>query len=614
MRRLLTVLIISIILAIALFVLAFIYIDFSGHTGFCYDLMKGDKFFGSVRVDKYVTEDKVVYKSSSAYPFTTDYASISEKLFLKKRTFMPVKFIKEEEGAKGSKRVTLLVQKEDRTDFLFLEHPRFIALEGFETGEKTMVFSPEDIMLYMPVISRYNFWKKGAQFFEVMIPTDEVLPPIRDKIEVRYLKDEYLPIMGRRVEAESFSVTARTIPEAKVFVSKYTHRVLALEIPSRSLRFTLTSFIESPGKRFIPIVSKVISALAPGGEEALDKELAEGALPKKEAPALKKESQKAKEVFFESEKILLAGRMWMPEGEGAFPAVIFVPKDGPMKNGEIYLINSLGEFLSSQGFIMLSFDRPGRGKSQSALTILNDEKRVQNITGAISFLEKNPSVRANSINLIGYEGGGYLALKAAKTRPSVSSCILLEMPLARTEKSIMDKPSAENLQALLSSGGFGPPEEDFMKTVLEKVHNHLKGVTGSKEDFKVFMSTKVPLKEYRDFIARRAYDEVLSFERPLLLIFGKDNKYFDPQASDELKKELSKKPYSSKVAVFRNLGPFMLTAAEKENSWSFSVNKDVLELVKNWLNERGTQVKPEEPKELPAATPKEENNPPQENI
>jgi esterase/lipase len=611
MRKLVVILFISVVFAIFLVVLAFFYVDLSGHKGFRYDLLKEGRFFGSIRVDRYITEDKVIYKGTAEYPYSLEYPVVNEKLSLKKKTMTPLKFVEEADGGKGQKRLTLLAQEGEKTDFLFLEHPKFITLKGFETGEKTMVFFPTDLMLYMPIMEKYNFWKKGTQSFEVMIPVSEPIPPIRDKVEVTYLKDEYIPVMGRRMEAESFAIGAKTLPTAKIFLSKYTHRILALEIDKMNLRFVLVSFIESP-KRIKPAVDKFISIfnLRKAGGESPPAEAplsGRGGLPEEATPPADtkgSEQVTTKEIFFKSGSLILSGKLWVPEGKGPFPAALIIPKDGPFTKGQQYLFNSLGKFLSASGFIIMVFDSPGQGKSQGSFVELSDEKRIQNIIAAVSYLEGHPAVEKKAINLIGYEGGGYLALKAASSLPFVRTGIILGVPEGFTKSDFFQGPSKENIQVLLNACGIGPADEKYMETITKKTQDCFMEVARSSENFSFFMGVRTPLKEYREFMARRPYETILSSDKPLLLIFGKDDKRFNLQAVEGLKESLEKKDHRDKVAVFRNLDTYMGRMEMYDDSWGFTVNKDVLDLIGNWIRKNGIYIE-EEPPSVEAGEPAE---------
>ena len=76
---------------------------------------------------------------------------------------------------------------------------------------------------------------------------------------------------------------------------------------------------------------------------------------------------------------MLSGRLWVPVGKGPFPAVLLVPRAGPMVGGEKELLDSIGEILSDAGNVAFIFDSPGQGKSQGGFIGLDDRKRIRNI-------------------------------------------------------------------------------------------------------------------------------------------------------------------------------------------------------------------------------------------
>ncbi len=600
MKKLIATVFLLSVLAVLLVILAFLYLDLAGHKVLLYEAHEDGRLLGVVKVDRYVTEDKIVYKSSAEYPFSLGYPSIAAKLFLKKYVLTPLKFTEDAAGVKGQKRMTLIVQNEDRTDLLFLEHPRFIALKGYETGEKTMLFSPLDIMLYMPVMEKYNYWKKGAQFFEVMIPTGEALPPMRDKLEVRYLKDEYIPIMGRRVEADSFRLRANALPDARIFMAKYSRRVLMLEVPGRKFRFELVGYNRGPGEkmqllieRSTMLIEKVKALISGGGEKGSDGKIEEKTVAVTAKMAEKTLPQKSAEVFFESRGLILSGRLWTPPGSGKFPAVLLLPKDGPLTTGEESMLNALAEAISSRGFAALVFDRSGQGKSQGAFSGNDDEKNIRDITAAVSYLENSPGVRRSSISIIGHEGGGYLGLKAAEVKDTVRSCVILGIPSSFEKHMLSGKDAAKDaLRKLLAARGFGDFTGDYMEKVAGVTREHLQRIITSSETVSYFMGITLPEKEYRDFIERKPYETILSFQRPLLFIVARDDSYFDPKVVDNMKASLPARNKSGRIVEFRILGPNAGLMAEKEGNWTFVANSDLVTLTDKWLRKNG--VAPEE--------------------
>lgn len=574
MKKLIVFVVISAICIVILITLAFLYIAFTGHKSCDYNLYRGGRLLGTAKVDRYVTEDKIVYKNKIECPYFLEYPLSNQKLSIKRRTMMPLQYTEESIGAKGATQLTSLTQTENKTSLLFVKCPSFFTLKDFETGEKTMIFSPYNVMLYMPLMDLYNFWKKGTQFFEVIIPTGEAMPVLRDKVKIQYLNDEYIPVLGRRIEAECFAIRSKAVPETIIRLSKYTHSLLSVEIKEKNTRFVITGL----HRRFEKLFSKLATAIPAAG--SLDISTVPPPLTEKppEDPSLSTGSGpeqaplKQQEVFFEMENLMLSGRLWIPEGKGPFPAVILVPEDGPMTNGEYSLFESLGRSLSSSGAAVLDFDNPGQGKSQGNFRELDDEKRIRNIKAAFSFLEKHPLIDGGKITLIGHRGGGYLAIKAAEKSPSILSCIALGMPLEQ-----------ETMPQTISVPGFGRFDDKYMETIQEIMESKLTEIRNSSEDFLFFMGKKLPFKAYREYLERKPYETAVAFKKPLLMIFGKDDRGFRPRQVQNLKSLLTEKEISIKIAVFGSLGPYMGKMERAGRNWRFTPNEEVIQLIKDWV-------------------------------
>ncbi|MDD5634079.1 MAG: hypothetical protein PHW46_02250, partial [Candidatus Omnitrophica bacterium] len=173
MKKLIASLIIAAFLSVVLMVFAFVYIDLSDHKWFVYEVFIGKRPVGSVRIDKYVTEDKVVYKASAEYVSPIDYPAILEKLIFKRKSMAFQKFTKQSKGARGQNNLALFGQDAGKINFLLLKHPEFLSLPNVSSNKSILVFSPKDISTYTPILGEYNFWQKGAQFFDVLLLFDD---------------------------------------------------------------------------------------------------------------------------------------------------------------------------------------------------------------------------------------------------------------------------------------------------------------------------------------------------------------------------------------------------------------------------------------------------------
>lgn len=593
MKKLIVLLVFIAVASILLFMLAFYYIDFSVHWSATYEALQKGKKSGIVKVDRYVTEDKVIYKSRSEMPYALSYVSNNEKLFLKKGSLLPVKFIEESGVGRKTSRLISLVQKEDKTDYLYQEHPRFFLMKDFETGEKTMLFLPYDIMTYMPIMEKYNYWKKGTQYFEVLTPLEDAMPPMRDKIGVSELGDEYISIMGRKVEAEAFAVKGRGLPETKITLSKYGHHILSLDIKSTDTMYIMTAYAEDPARRIGDMVALALRSLkkkmvfrAEGSKKASSEEIVTEA--EKEEPLVAGIAnaalpEKHKDVFIESGGLILSGKIWAPEGDGPFPAILFITKDGPLTNGELMLVRAYGEQLSAAGYVLMAFDDPGQGKSQGNMMDTDDDNRIKNVLAAVSFLYNNPLVNKDAITLIGHKGGAYLALEAAKKSESVSCCITLAIPLDPDKPDSSRKTLRDKIQIQVEEEGLGPFDGTYMDTVAMKLEKHREDVMMSTEGLIYFMGTKLPVNAYRKYLGRKPFRSILALDKPLLLVFGKNDRGADPVALDALRKAIFGIKTPIKIATFNYIGKYMGKMAEQGDGWVFVPDNNVLDMIKEWL-------------------------------
>lgn len=126
-------------------------------------------------------------------------------------------------------------------------------------------------------------------------------------------------------------------------------------------------------------------------------------------------SQK-EEVTFKTGETTLSGTLYLPNGDGPFPAVVFVHGSGA-ETGENSSYSA--KWFASIGYAALVYDKRGVGKSDgedkdwrnfSFDTLAND------VVSAVKFLSQNKKVKKTKIGLHASSQGGWVApLAASKT-------------------------------------------------------------------------------------------------------------------------------------------------------------------------------------------------------
>lgn len=610
MKKLIFILCVIATASVTLLFLAFYCIDLNVHKSYAYDIFLNDKPFGSVNIDRYVTEDKVIFKGHTKIPNSLSYSEYNEKLFLKRSTLGLIRYIEEATCGRGISRVVLLTQNNEFTDYLYLEYPKFFTAKGFETGEKTMVYSPYDPLTYMSVIEKYNFWKKGTQYFEVMTPADDAIPLMRDKIEVRELGDVYVQALGRKVEAEYFAIKSKGLPETKITLAKYSHTLLSLEVGNRRMKYVIRSYAEDPARKLVSILKDAASKLRAKmviSDITRRKQVAgqdigspDTSLRPAKKDTLEASSLRYKESFFDGGGEILLARMWIPEGQGPFPAVLFIPKDGFAVNGEEKLIKAYGEALSSAGYATMTFDNPGQGKSQGNIFSSDDGTRINNITAAVLKLQSDPLVEKDTITLMGHQGGAYVALEAAKSLSAVRYCVALMPDIEPIKPGSSTDTLKDKISSILSAEGFGPFSQEHMALAAAKLSEHLNSVSKSTEGVGYFSGIKTPMAAYRKFLERKPLKGLVGLDKPVFLIFGKNGLGSSGvEALEALRVTSAGKDSAITTAIFNNVNTYLGKISDTEGKPDFTADQDVVSSIKEWLGQKHGAAKADLSKAAP---------------
>jgi len=394
------------------------------------------------------------------------------------------------------------------------------------------------------------------------------------------------------------------------------HRVLIVEIEKQNIKFVLTQCIEGPDKKIEYLKKKVVSLLKCGKitdkkEKAVIEVSPDGDAEetadsgRKQEPDVKTRKQ---EVFIETGDSFFDGEIWIPFGEGNFPAIIISSEDTPGFNLEQDIPDLLGEFFSEAGFITLTFSNSGRRKSQGNVFASRDKKNIANITAAAKFLAKHPLVENMDITLIGLSEGAYAALIIASSLPEIKECVLLNLPLSSEKAGLFKEENIEKeLEIKYGEFGVKTVSADVLKENAKKIKKWREDIIKKTEKNSFFLGIKVPVKEYKDFLLRDPYSAVLLYRKPLLLIFEKDNLFFDSEAVNLLRKSLNENKASSKVHIVRNFGIHDEKAQENDKGRNQMVKNDVFKYIAEWISANNIQKKEENVKVTLNANPAKED-------
>lgn len=575
-------------LVATLVVFTFIYIDTSGHKNFTYNVFLNGNKIGDTVIDRFLTEEKVIYKGTTNFFRTTGYPLVAEKLYLDRQTKYPIKFEQESEGINKCKRTVLLAQNGESSDFLYMEYPQFFTSEAFPTGSKTSVFLPEDIMLYMPIMDKYNYWKKGAQFFEIMMPLPERLPPMRDKMGVKFVEESFAPVLGKRMEAYKFLVQAGCLHDIEVIVEKHTHVILSINIDRTGFRCELAEYEFTPAKKFF---SRIKEAVLKGtGRALLGNQERDGAgdvvrdQPSVEEAGAKEE--RFEQIFFQGSGGTLSGQLYLPEGPGGFPAVLFVQRDGAQTGGEQLLSSALGRDLRTNNIVFMRFNDVSNSKGNGELCASAGKERIKDIDAAVDFLASNAKVDPEQIYLLGYKTGGAVALEAASENRNVTGSILLGVPQFAPFQDLSHENVEVLVQKMITKQGLRKFDDGFLKNVQNEILKHKLSSGESDQDFVFFLGRKVPVKSSLSLMNRQVFSILISAEKPVLFIFSKDEYEFDAKKISWVKNSFASDSDLYMLHETKPAGEYFGQIVGSGTEWAFKVSADVLSVIRQWILDR----------------------------
>jgi len=153
-----------------------------------------------------------------------------------------------------------------------------------------------------------------------------------------------------------------------------------------------------------------------------------------------------REVTFLNEKagIRLAGTLLVPDGEGPFPAVVFVSGSGAQDRDEALMGHRpflvIADALARRGIASLRYDDRGFGASQGDHMGSTVDDFATDAEAALGFLAAQPKIDPKAVGILGHSEGGLTGPKVAARNPAVDFLVLLAPP-------------GEPLQALLKRQG-----------------------------------------------------------------------------------------------------------------------------------------------------------------
>lgn len=130
-------------------------------------------------------------------------------------------------------------------------------------------------------------------------------------------------------------------------------------------------------------------------------------------------SPESEELRWHNGTVELVGRLTLPDGEGPYPAAVFLHGVGEgTRDDAIYRVHA--ERLARAGIALLTYDKRGCGESGGVLLDATFHDRAGDALAGVARLRADPRIRSDAIGLFGSSQGASVALLAASRDPDLA--------------------------------------------------------------------------------------------------------------------------------------------------------------------------------------------------
>jgi pimeloyl-ACP methyl ester carboxylesterase len=463
--------------AILLLILAFFYIDWQKHAVYHYTVSVDGHPAGSIKIDKFATEDKLIYRSESDTPFYPVFTESRSRITFDKNGLME-NYSREDTGA-GARQDIYMEKDEDTLSSLSRFRSEFLFADRIPVKKEAIVFEDDSPVTYLSLIEKYDFRRGRSQVINAVSPIMPDLPPMKRLVTMTSIRDEYLKVDSRSIKTECLWVKIKSFPQVTLWVSKYDRSPVALEIPSKGIRITRNFHPKTPD----------------AGEIALDSR-----------------EYTSRDVSFKNRGLLLAGTMTVPAKEGRHAGVLLIPGDGQQDRQYEGIFTYIADHLAKKGFCVLRFDRRGIGASAGDSAASADSDEESDLNAALEYLAAQKEVDPERIGVIAHAEGAVRAAQLASKNPMVKTAVLMS---PATKAQINLNTDAGDLARLAADAKWS---EEYYKLALRTNLETANRLRSTAKDWIYLLRRRCFLKKMRERAGQNPVAIIKEMIGPVLIL------------------------------------------------------------------------------------------------
>ena len=547
MKKIYLAVFIILISSVFLFAGSLLYLDREKHKTYFYTISLEGHDVGNVKINKYITDDKVIYKSLDSEPFRPLFTESKSRMTLDRNSNI-MSYSKEERGI-GALDMVYLEKIDNNISFVATSGPEFAYLTGLPIKDQTFVFEENSPVTYLPILERYDFKLGRSQAFSVITNFSTLLPPMKRVLTLTSVKDEYVKIGSRDIKAESLLIRIKDYPKGMLWVTKSGRSLIKIEFPDKGLKMTRTFSLKKVNE-----VEKLVTKNDLYNEET---------------------------VKFNSKKVSIEGTLTIPKKEKPLGAVLLLGPTTGSDREDQGLFTQLASRLGAEGFIVLRFDGRGIGSSGGTASSVTSNEQYEDSIAALDYLLSRKETDPNRVAVIGHDKGAFFASKLAADKKNVKALILMSPLISLSGETDIN---FDNLNEMAKKLKW---DDQYIKLSMKSRMETAETVKKAKGDWISLLRTRCFLKKLREDLEANPIDIIRKVDVPVLILHGKEDELIPAKAASTLDKALEESGNANhKLMHYGYLGHFFgKIVTDGSHKMHYSVDENVLLTTNKWLGD-----------------------------
>ncbi len=533
------------LLCVFLFVGSFVYLDKEKRKTYHYTVSLDGRPIGTIRIEKFDTEEMHLYKTVSNTPLSPLYTDSKSRLALDRKYV--IETYEKDSVANGVSDTVSLERSQDSISFVSRYGPEFAYTDHIPIQKYTFVFDEHSPETYLPLIENFDFRRGKSQGFRALIFFSKEFPPVSRFVTLTSIRDEYIPIDSRSVKAEVLLLKIRNYPQMMLWIAKSDRSLLAAELPIEGIRFTRT---------FTPKTPDAI------------------------APNIFSSAYASRPVSIRNRMANISGTLSAPAGSAKNPAILLVWGEGPQDRDYQGIFSHMADYFSKNGYCVLRLDKRGVAASGGEYGSATDSDIADDLNAAIEFLSKQNEVDPHRIALIAHSRGVFYALKMMGGKKLAQAVVFIAplVCLSPERNELTDR-----LNMVSAKLALGP---DYMKLASMSIQDSIDKAVSSTRNWLLAGGRRVFVKNLRERRASNPIEYVKNISVPVLVLQGREDDVVPIDYSQSLIDTLEGGRHNNhKLILFDYLGHFF-----SDKIWDgrerihYLPDREALDAVRRWLD------------------------------